>query len=163
MVTPPKSKLPSHNWAAAAIFAVAFALMGGISGGILLLVGLAAHEAAHAFLAWIHGVRVYSAGVCFKGPFILRDRAKENLAEVTIALAGPAASFVFGVLLFVFPQTGFHWAGACNLLIAVTNLLPLPGSDGLRAGRALWAEVRERSAREAVPARATVLRLTADL
>jgi len=163
MVTPPKPKLPSHNWAAATIFTAAFVLMGGISGGILLLVGLAAHEAAHVFLAWIHGVQVYSAGVCFKGPFILRDRARTNLAEVSIALAGPAASLVFGVVLFAFPQTGFHWAGACNLLIGVTNLLPLPGSDGLRAGRALWAEVRERRLQETLPARATVLRLTADL
>jgi Zn-dependent protease len=96
-----------------------------------LTLGIAAmilHEMAHVAAAMTVKVKVYQVGIHWKGPYIRRacGTAKQNLA---ITLAGPAINLLLALLL--------HHASPnfalCNLVIGVTNLLPIPASDGSRA------------------------------
>jgi hypothetical protein len=86
----------------------------------------------------------------FGGLARLRNEPESPGAEFRIAVAGPAASFLFAVLAFAcwfIAMTGDYWTaaavfflvGAGNLLLAVFNLLPGYPLDGGRVLRAiLW-------------------------
>ena len=96
-----------------------------------LLSALAAtlfHEMAHASVALALGVKVHQVGINWRGPYIRRacGTAKQNLA---ITLAGPGIN-LWLALLFHSISPDF---ALCNLVIGVTNLLPIPASDGSRA------------------------------
>ncbi len=100
-----------------------------------LTFGLAAtllHEVAHLAVAWALKVKVHQVGLNYRGPYIRREAgtAKQNLA---ITLAGPLSN-LWLALLFYRLSPNF---ALCNLVIGVTNLLPIPASDGSRALRLL--------------------------
>jgi Zn-dependent protease len=96
-----------------------------------LLLGIAAmivHEMAHVSFALALKVKVHQVGINWKGPYVRRasGTAAENLA---ITLAGPGINLWLALLLH---HMSPHFA-LCNLAIGISNLLPIPSSDGSRA------------------------------
>ena len=96
------------------------------------IVALVFHEAAHIVIARALWVRVKRIGISWRGPYIVRETGRPE-ANLLIAIAGPLINLVLAVLF---------WNGApafaqINLVLGVSNLLPLPGSDGFRAWTAL--------------------------
>jgi Zn-dependent protease len=96
-----------------------------------LIFGIAAmilHEMAHVFVALALKVKVHGVGINWKGPYVRRasGTAAENLA---ITLAGPGINLWLALLLHHMSPN----LALCHLAIGVTNLLPIPSSDGLRA------------------------------
>jgi Zn-dependent protease len=96
-----------------------------------LLSGLAAmllHEMGHIAAALALKVEIYQIGINWKGAYIRRQfgTAKQNLI---ITLAGPGINLWLALLFYrISPNFAL-----CNLVIGVTNLLPIPASDGSRA------------------------------
>ena len=93
------------------------------------------HEAGHAVAAqsagleWRVFVRLpWKIGVAV----VLPPRGLDPRDDLFIAVAGPTASTALAVVTF---QT-WTWLSLLSGLVAVTNLVPMPGSDGLRAIRA---------------------------
>jgi Zn-dependent protease len=107
------------------------------------------HEAGHAAAAQSAGLewRVFARlpwkiGVAVVVP----PRGLDPRDDLFIALAGPAASTALAVLTF---QT-WTWLSLFSGFVALLNLVPLPGSDGLRAiqaARRLAAQPSSPSAR----------------
>lgn len=95
--------------------------------------GLAAtllHEMAHLAVAVALKVKVHQVGINWRGPYLRRasGTTKQNLA---ITLAGPLSNLWLALLFYrVSPNFAL-----CNLVIGITNLLPIPASDGSRALR----------------------------
>jgi len=86
------------------------------------------HELAHVAAALTLKVKIYQIGINWRGPYIRRKigTAKENLA---ITLSGPGINLLLAMLFHrISPSLAL-----CNLLIGVSNLLPIPASDGSRA------------------------------
>lgn len=103
--------------------------------------GLIAHEIAHVVAALACKVKVYEVGVSWRGPYIRREvgTSQQNL---TISLAGPGINLLFALALYkVLPSFAI-----CNLVLAFSNLLPISGSDGLRA----WYLVRDQITRPGI-------------
>lgn len=96
------------------------------------LAAMAFHEMAHVAVALAQGVKVHQVGINWRGPYIRRasGTAKQNLG---ITLAGPGINLCLA-LLFHSISPDF---ALCNLILGVTNLLPLPASDGSRAVKLL--------------------------
>jgi len=96
-----------------------------------LLSGTAAillHEMAHIAAALALRVKIHRIGVNWRGPYVVREHGTER-RNLSITLAGPGANLAFALLFHrISPNFAF-----CNLIIGVTNLLPLPSSDGARA------------------------------
>lgn len=128
------------RWAAASVGAAVFAIS-------LLL-----HELAHALVARRHGVGVDGITLWLLGGVArLTRQAPTPSAEFQIAVAGPVASAMVGVVL-VGAVVGFGersgtslawavllWVGLVNLVLAVFNLLPAAPLDGGRVvAAALW-------------------------
>jgi Zn-dependent protease len=105
------------------------------------LVALVLHEAAHITVARILGVRVKRVGVDWRGPFIVRESG-DSRANACIALAGPIANIITATLCWTVAPTFAHM----NMLLGLSNLLPMQGSDGYRA----WMVLRELKAARAV-------------
>lgn len=94
-----------------------------------------AHEAGHAVTARLLG---YRCRPFLRLPWTLGIRLEgvTSIAagdDVSIALAGPIASFVFASLVMPFsPELAL-----ISQAFGFTSLFPMPSSDGLRAWRAL--------------------------
>jgi Zn-dependent protease len=117
--------------ALAAISTIRLGGRGGLLGAGLLLISLLLHEVGHLAMAQSLGVRVQAIGVCLKGAYLCRSKSQEPLFELLIAAAGPAANF----LLFFWLRDGnsvAKWVALLNLVLALSNLLPIQSSDGLR-------------------------------
>jgi Zn-dependent protease len=105
---------------------------------IIEISAIVIHECGHALAAWIFRFRCIGIGIGILGPYVRvfgNHRHKEN---AIVALAGPGANCLAGGILATFglPITGLLVAG-----VGVVNLLPFPGSDGLKVIRAvlgLW-------------------------
>jgi Zn-dependent protease len=90
------------------------------------------HELSHVAMARMQGLKVKRAGVTWKGPYIVREAGTPQ-QNLRVCLAGPAANLLLAFVCSHFaPVFAF-----CNLVLGVYNLLPVPGSDGLRAWRLL--------------------------
>lgn len=90
------------------------------------------------------GVRVVAIGLCFKGSYLRRSESAHAWSELLIAGAGP----VFSLFLYAWLREGapvVRWVATLNLVLAISNLLPLPGSDGQRMLRATARLVRGHS------------------
>jgi Zn-dependent protease len=114
------------------LFSVAqLGLRPGMIGGLLLVVCLLLHEGAHVAVALITRTPVVGAGVSLKGPYIRRKAAESPFAEICISAAGLLVNLVLAVALWQSSGT-LRWLAEMNAFLGLTNLLPLPGSDGKR-------------------------------
>ena len=116
-----------------------------------LFLSVLGHELSHALMARAEGIEIDEIVLHpFGGLARLRNEPESARAEFRIAVAGPAASFLFALISFVLMlpaiMAGYETAGgvlfllcAGNLLLAVFNLFPGYPLDGGRVLRAiLW-------------------------
>src|SRR6267143_1386184 len=126
----------------------------GIATTLGLFLSVFGHELSHALMGRTEGIEIEEIVLHpFGGLARLRTQPENPGAEFRIAVAGPAASFIFGLiafggmmltalLQFNFGTAFFFFIGAGNLLLAVFNLLPGYPLDG---GRVLRAIIWKRS------------------
>jgi Zn-dependent protease/CBS domain-containing protein len=132
------------------------ALVLGILTTLALFLSVFGHELSHALMARIEGIETEEIVLHpFGGLARLRSLPESPGAEFRIAIAGPAASFLFAVLAFVgmliAGRVGYPSAASVffivffgNLLLAVFNLFPGYPLDGGRVLRAfLWHRGRQ--------------------
>jgi Zn-dependent protease len=112
----------------------------GLALGALIVASLLLHELGHMLAAAALGVPVCEFGLCFRGAYNCRGTACRRRDDILISSAGPLVN-LFLVATLILPVIGPQLA-FCNLLLCVTNLLPLPSSDGLHILRALFASSR---------------------
>ena len=118
---------------------------------LLLFLSVFGHELAHALMARAEGIGTREIVLHPFGGLARLSHAPESArAEFRIAIAGPAASFIFSLLAFgamTLAGVGgymtafaiFFVVGAGNMLLAFFNLLPGYPLDGGRVLRAiLW-------------------------
>jgi len=116
-----------------------------------LFLSVLGHELSHALMGRAEGIEIEEIVLHpFGGLARLRNEPQSPRAEFRIAVAGPAASFLFGAISFVLMlpamMTGYTIVAgvllllcAGNLLLAVFNLFPGYPLDGGRVLRAiLW-------------------------
>jgi Zn-dependent protease len=116
-----------------------------------LFLSVLGHELSHALMARAEGIEIEEIVLHpFGGLARLRNEPESARAEFRIAVAGPAASFLFALVSFVLMlpaiMAGYETIGgvlflltAGNLLLAVFNLFPGYPLDGGRVLRAiLW-------------------------
>lgn len=121
----------------------------GIIATAGLFLSVLGHELSHALMARAEGIEIEEIVLHpFGGLARLRSEPENPQAEFRIAIAGPAASFVFAILAFAGAKvadfggyqtaaTVFFLISAGNLLLAIFNLLPGYPLDGGRVLRAL--------------------------
>ena len=99
---------------------------------ITMLFTLVAHEGGHIMAILLtHAGRVKDIAITWKGIGVRWEPfAYEPVKRVIISLSGSAVNLAFAV---VFYSVGLPLLGLAGLVFAIANLLPLPGSDGLRA------------------------------
>ena len=123
----------------------------GVITTLALFLSVFGHELSHALVGRMEGIEIEEIVLHpFGGLARLKREPDTPGAEFRIAVAGPAASFLFALLAFGAYQIalmgGYRMAaailffiGAGNLLLAVFNLLPGYPLDGGRVLRAiLW-------------------------
>ena len=123
----------------------------GVITTLALFLSIFGHELSHALVGRMEGIEIEEIVLHpFGGLARLKREPDTPGAEFRIAVAGPAASFLFAVLAFGAYQValvgGYRTAaallfflGAGNLLLAVFNLFPGYPLDGGRVLRAvLW-------------------------
>jgi Zn-dependent protease len=134
------------------------------SGGAraFLLVGLVfffvlLHELGHTLMARAFGIRVPSVVLWPLGGAAMTEReAEKPIGNLLIAAAGPLVNLIFGGVLFVlvlgtgeggflgssfpfpevFPRRSLAFLAVTNVILALTNLLPIYPLDGGRIFRA---------------------------
>ena len=121
----------------------------GVITTLALFLSVFGHELSHALVGRMEGIEIEEIVLHpFGGLARLKRQPDTPGAEFRIAVAGPAASFLFAVLTFGAYQValvgGYRTAaailffiGAGNLLLAVFNLFPGYPLDGGRVLRAL--------------------------
>ena len=128
-----------------------FAWTLGVITTLGLFLSVLVHELSHAFMGRYEGIEIEEIVLHpFGGLARLRNEPESPGAEFRIAIAGPAASFVIGIVTFVLllptVRAGFYTVAgvlllisAGNLLLAIFNLFPGFPLDGGRVLRAiLW-------------------------
>ena len=130
------------------------AWMLGIVTTLGLFLSVFGHELSHALMGRTEGIEIDEIVLHpFGGLARLRSQPESPGAEFRIAVAGPAASFLFSIIAFagmwLASMIGFNsgiafffFVGAGNLLLAVFNLFPGYPLDG---GRVLRAFIWKRS------------------
>jgi Zn-dependent protease len=95
-------------------------------------VSLVAHEAAHILAALGLGIRVKRAGVNWRGPYIVREQGTPY-ANAMVSAAGPLINLLLALVFW------HDWPSCAiaNLVLGLSNLLPIPCSDGRRILREL--------------------------
>lgn len=126
----------------------------GIVTTLVLFLSVFGHELSHALMGRTEGIEIDEIVLHpFGGLARLRTQPESPGAEFRIAVAGPAASFLFSLVAFGgmwiaaqlhvnFALTLCFFIGAGNLLLAVFNLFPGYPLDG---GRVLRAIIWQRS------------------
>jgi Zn-dependent protease len=104
----------------------------GLWAGLLVAASVLLHEAAHAVAAFSLGVRTKCLGGSLKGGYIIREYATTRLGEAVITLAGPSFNLLLCLAFLLIPSKFSWWVALMNLVLCVTNLLPLGPTDGAR-------------------------------
>jgi Zn-dependent protease len=130
----------------------------GLAGSLLFMATVVAHELAHAVVARRDGTPGTMVVVHFIGsPNAVDVVASSPRAEARVALAGPVASAVIGVVVSAAAYAAFAVApglgpvanvllvvGALDLILAAVSLVPAFPLDGGRLVRAIgWAWKRD--------------------
>jgi len=127
---------------------------------VLVFASVLAHELSHALVARVEGIQIHDIRLhIFGGWTRLASEPRTPLAELRVAIAGPACSFLLGMLFLAgllvfqsfFPETPgaapvrnlgremFRYPMYANVILAMFNLMPGLPLDGGRALRAyLW-------------------------
>lgn len=127
-------------------------VVAGLSAAVVFLLGLLAHEVAHAVVAMRNNISVESITLwVFGGTARLRGDAPTPGAELRIAGIGPLVSLLiglgFGGVAALLAPAGradlmagtFAWLAGINIFLAAFNMLPAAPLDGGRLLRAaLW-------------------------
>ena len=90
-------------------------------------IALLAHEAMHAAIALALGVKVKKFGLSWQGPYLVREPGSPR-KNLLITVAGPLVNIILIATWFWLPTFAIT-----NLLLAVSNMLPIHSSDGARA------------------------------
>ncbi len=126
----------------------------GVVTTLGLFLSVFGHELSHALMGRTEGIEIEEIVLHpFGGLARLKTQPENPKAEFRIAVAGPAASFIFSLIAFAamiltaslqfnFGTTFFFFIGAGNLLLAIFNLFPGYPLDG---GRVLRAIIWKRS------------------
>jgi len=121
----------------------------GVLTTVAFFLSVFGHELSHALVGRMEGIEIEEIVLHpFGGLARLRSEPETPGAEFRIAVAGPAASFMFAVLAFGAYQVALigmyrtaaailFFIGSANLLLAVFNLFPGYPLDGGRVLRAL--------------------------
>jgi Zn-dependent protease/CBS domain-containing protein len=121
----------------------------GVLTTLAFFLSVFGHELSHALVGRMEGIEIEEIVLHpFGGLARLRSEPDTPGAEFRIAVAGPAASFMFAVLAFGAYQVALigmyrtaaailFFIGSANLLLAVFNLFPGYPLDGGRVLRAL--------------------------
>ncbi len=134
----------------------------GAAAAVAFLASLLAHELAHALVARRDGIKVRSVTLWMLGGVTQLDSEPGTpRADLQVAVAGPAASLLTGVVfLGAAAAIGYAggprvavaattWLALMNALLAVFNLLPGAPLDGGRVLRAaLWHHWSDRQRAE---------------
>ena len=133
-------RMQASGWVVVAFCSLVGIRLSGLRHGLLLgafiVASLLLHEVGHMLVATALGVPVREFGLCMRGAYNVRGIARRRRDDVLIAGAGPLVNLLLIgslILPLIGPQLAF-----CNLLLCVTNLLPLPSSDGMHILRALF-------------------------
>ncbi len=124
----------------------------GIAGALGLFASIIFHELCHSVVARRFGLPINGITLfIFGGVAEMDEEPPSPRAEFYMAIAGPAASIIAGVILYIFAlnSAGLEWPrtvtgvirylGVINLILAGFNLLPAFPLDGGRVLRAaLW-------------------------
>lgn len=102
-----------------ASLAVGAALSPALFGSFL--VALLVHECGHLICAQWVGIKVKAFGVNGRGLYLRREAGSPS-ASLQVALAGPLANLFVAMIS---PSVAL-----ANLVLAISNLIPLFGSDG---------------------------------
>lgn len=78
------------------------------------------------------GLRVKRVGMNFYGPYIIRETGTP-MQDAIVCAVGPTVNLVIAAATC----TTYPAFGLINLVLGVSNFLPLPKSDGTRMLRAL--------------------------
>jgi len=125
----------------------------GAAAAVGLFASVTVHELGHAAAARRYGIETSAITLWILGGLASLDRLpKEPTRELVIALAGPAASVLTGVVcyaaIFAVPASApslvfvLGFLAITNLTLAVFNLLPAFPMDGGRVLRAFLARNR---------------------
>lgn len=121
----------------------------GLVTTLALFLSVFGHELSHALMGRTEGIEIEEIVLHpFGGLARLKTQPENPKAEFRIAVAGPAASFIFSLVAFAgmivtaslqfnFGTAFFFFIGAGNLLLAVFNLFPGYPLDGGRVLRAI--------------------------
>ena len=96
---------------------------------IAIPTAIAIHESAHALTARALGVRVTRLGIDWRGVYLVREPGRP-WQNALISFAGPLANLVTAYATLRL-RTGWELC-LMSAELGAYNLLPLPGSDGLR-------------------------------
>lgn len=124
----------------------------GVAGALFIFGSIVLHELAHASVAKKTGIDVRAISLfLFGGVIELNAPPRSPRNEVSMALAGPATSFILAGALFATALalaglgvqrvvwTFFGYMGGANVVLAAFNLIPTFPLDGGRLLRAwLW-------------------------
>lgn len=142
------------------------ALVLGLTGAVLFLGSILAHELSHSLVAQRNGIGVNRITLWLLGGLAELEREPRSAgAEFRIAAAGPAMSFGLAVALAAAAwvvglvttplAVVLGWLALVNVVLAVFNLFPAAPLDGGRILRAaLWRHNGDRWASMATAARA---------
>ncbi|MBV7697544.1 site-2 protease family protein [Streptomyces sp. TRM70350] len=136
----------------------------GLTGALLLLLSLLAHESAHAVTARRKGIPVHSVTLWALGGMTEMEKPPAPGAALLVAVSGPFTSLIAGGAALAagaglsagpgwhLPAAVLVWLGWANLVLGVFNLLPAAPLDGGRVVQAvMWWRTgdRERAERTA--------------
>jgi Zn-dependent protease len=136
------------GWNRAAYWATALLVSG------LFFASVFVHELGHAWVARRHGVSIRKITLFVFGGFSELSEPASPRAEIRIAIAGPAVSFLLGGVFLLVRAAAPELAGIAvpaallarlNFSLALFNLLPAYPLDGGRVVRALlWRATADR-------------------
>lgn len=109
----------------------------GAAFALLLTASLLAHEGAHAAVALGYGVPVTKIGMSAAGAYTQRAHSPERRVELQAAIAGPLANLLLWGAFLAAPGVVPRMLATCNLILGMTNLVPIRPSDGWRIWKLL--------------------------